>query len=194
LLILFLAMDLLVEGGQQLDESRFDREFIEGNAMCVQTVETVDEAKVWHARLNEERCGDGDTILFVEDELFVREVTCEVLQVAGYRVLAAKSSAEAARIYEVRGADVSLLLTDVVLPGETGRALARRLRQSDPDLPVLLISGYSEQMGLGGDGQEECLAKPFSSDVLLLRIKKLLGRVGSSMERPNLFKLACRSA
>lgn len=187
-------MDLLVEGVQQLGESRFDRVLFEGNAMCVQTIEAVDEANGWHAGLNEERCGTGDTILFVEDEVFVREVTREVLQEAGYRVLAAKSSAEASRIYEVGGAEVSLLLTDVVLPGESGRALARRLRQSDPDLPVLLISGYSEQMGLGGDGQEECLAKPFSSDVLLLRIKKLLGRMGPSMERPNRFKLACGNA
>jgi DNA-binding response OmpR family regulator len=169
-------------------------ELIEGKTMCVQTADAVVEAKGWHSGLNEEELGEGGTILFVEDELFVREVTCEVLRAAGYRVLTAKSAAEGERAYKVHGGEVSLLLSDVVLPGETGRALARRLRRGHPELPVLLISGYSEQMGLGGDGQEEYLAKPFSSGVLLLKIKKLLSRVGLSMKRPDLIKLACGNA
>lgn len=159
--------------------------------MCVQTAETLEEARGWHTGLSAERRGEGDTILFVEDELFVREVTCEVLGAAGYRVLMAKSAAEGARIFDEHAGEVRLLLSDVVLPGETGRALARRLRRGDPELPVLLISGYSEQMGPGGDAQEECLAKPFSSDVLLLRIrKKLIGRMRRSTEKPNLVKPA----
>lgn len=64
----------------------------------------------------------------MEDEAFVREVICEVLRSAGYRVLTAKNAVEAMRTYEEHRWRTDLLLTDMVLPGETGRALAGRLR------------------------------------------------------------------
>jgi CheY-like chemotaxis protein len=128
---------------------------------------------------------ETETILLVEDEAFVREVTCEVLRSAGYRVLTAKNAVEAVRIYNARRGGVELLLTDVVLPGETGRALAGRLRRATPELKVLLVTGYGAEMELpetkNGAKQEakcdECLAKPFSSEVLLQRVRQLLDRV-----------------
>ena len=110
----------------------------------------------------------------MEDEAFVREVTCEVLRSAGYQVLTAKNGAEAGRIYDQFREEADLLLTDVVLPGETGRALAARLRLENPELMVLLVTGYAEQMGLREWEGEECLAKPFSSEVLLRRVRQLL--------------------
>lgn len=51
------------------------------------------------------------------------------------------------RIYEARGDEVELLLSDVVLPGESGRVLAGRLRREDPWLKILLVTGYADQMG-----------------------------------------------
>ena len=114
---------------------------------------------------------DRRSILLVEDETFVREVASEVLRGAGYRVLTARNAAEAVQIYE-KGFEFDLLLTDVVLPGETGRMLADRLHRENPRLPVLLATGYGEQMARGAS--EECLAKPFSSEDLLQRVQQLM--------------------
>jgi DNA-binding response OmpR family regulator len=74
---------------------------------------------------------------------------------------------------------VALLLTDVILPGETGRALATRLRCENPELKVLLVTGYAEQMDFGEGADEEWLAKPFSTEVLLRRVRRLLDRADS---------------
>src|ERR1035441_10058262 len=92
--------------------------------MYVQMTETLEEANGWCTGADESTLAEAKTILLVEDEAFVREVTCEVLRSAGYRVLAAKNAAEAMRIYEARGDEVELLIRDVVLPGESGRVLA----------------------------------------------------------------------
>jgi DNA-binding NtrC family response regulator len=114
------------------------------------------------------------TILLVEDERFVREVTGEVLRSAGYNVLTARNAAEAMREYEACCSPVELLLTDVILPGESGHALAARLRRVKPELKVLLVSGYGEQMGPRKAGNGECLAKPYSTGVLLGRVREVI--------------------
>jgi CheY-like chemotaxis protein len=137
-----------------------------------------------------EASAGADTILLVEDEAFVRVVSCEVLRSAGYRVLTAKNAAEAVSVYDARRGEVELLLTDVVLPGETGCTLAGRLRRVNPELKVLLVTGYGEQMGLleaklearSEARSEECLAKPFSSEVLLRRVRQLLDRRAARVE------------
>ena len=67
------------------------------------------------------------TILLVEDEAFVREVACEILRVAGYRVLPARNAAEAVPAFLAHREEVQLLLTDVVLPDRNGRDLAFEL-------------------------------------------------------------------
>ena len=152
--------------------------------MPVQTTEKFDETiRLSHAA--EETLGGAETILFVEDEAFVREVTCEVLQSAGYRVLTAKNAAEAIRLYDQSRGEVELLLSDVVLPGETGWWLACRLRRERPLLKVLLVTGYAEQMGLREAKPEECLAKPFSTESLLRRVRQLLDRASSGSEQKN---------
>ena len=119
--------------------------------------------------------GSVETILYVEDEAFVREVTAEVLLDAGYHVLVAKTAKEAACLYEAQRGEVDLLLTDVVLPGETGHTLASRLRHAHPTLKVLFVTGYAEQMTLRESEFESCLAKPFPTQTLLGRIRGLLG-------------------
>ncbi len=63
------------------------------------------------------------------------------------------------------------MLTDVVLPGETGRVLAAKLRRAKAELKVLLVTGYSEEMMVPEAKNEECLRKPFSTAVLLRRIQ-----------------------
>jgi len=119
------------------------------------------------------------TVLLVEDEDFVREVTCEVLRTCGYRVLSASNAREAEGIYRNEGLAIDLLLTDVVLPGETGCDLAKRLQMRNPGLKVLLATGYGEQMAKLTKSQELWLAKPFSREELVQRVRQ-------KMERPAL--------
>jgi len=81
------------------------------------------------------------TILLVEDENRLREVTCEVLESAGYRVLKTRNAAEAISTFAEYKTIVRLLLTDVVLPGQNGRDLAKDLRSVCPTLKIIFISG-----------------------------------------------------
>jgi len=159
--------------------------------MGVQTTERLEEASEWGRAADAETLAGAETILFVEDEAFVRDVTCEVLRSAGYRVLTAKNAAEAVRVYDQSSGEVGLLLTDVVLPGENGRALAGRLRRGNPGLKILLVTGYGEQMERRERNQEECLAKPFSSEGLLRRVKQLLDRKGLQIGTEDRFRHAC---
>lgn len=117
----------------------------------------------------------SETILLVEDEGFVREVAREVLKSAGYKVLLARSAAEAVDAYDRCAGQLDLLLTDVVLPGQNGRSLAQALSQRNPELRVLLMSGYLEQIHLSeSEPGLECLPKPFSAWALLQGVRRAL--------------------
>lgn len=145
-------------------------------SMDTQTNERLEEAIIRSRVEEEETFGSAETILFVEDDALVRDVTREVLQSAGYRVLTAKNASEAVCLYQQNRGRVELLLSDVVLPGETGRALACKLRREDPFLKILLVTGYAEQLALQQTRPEEFLAKPFSRETLLRRVRQLLDR------------------
>lgn len=133
----------------------------------------------WHSP-NDQASHLTPYILFVEDETFVRNVTCEILESAGYRVLVAKDAAEAECLHDAHCGEVDLLFTDVVLPGQSGPALASALRQKNPRLKILFATGYPEQLQSGIPSQAECLAKPFSSTTLLKTIGTLLA--GNQLE------------
>ena len=115
------------------------------------------------------------TILLVEDEPFVREVTREILQSAGHRVLSATTAAEAATLFSEHSNEVDLLLTDVILPDENGRALAANMLGRNPDLKVLYVSGYPDQIVALQVSGEDCLPKPYSTDLLLQKVAATLG-------------------
>ncbi len=162
--------------------------------MCVLATDRLEEASGRSRVAEGETLGGVETILFVEDEEFVREVTGEVLRSAGYRVLTAKNAADAMRVYAQRSGEVELLLTDVVLPGETGRVLAGRLRRTNPGLNILFVTGYAEQMGLREGNEEECLAKPFSTEVLLRKVRQQLDRNGVRIGTEDSIRHACDNA
>jgi two-component system cell cycle sensor histidine kinase/response regulator CckA len=82
-----------------------------------------------------------NTILVVEDEAFVREAACDILEGEGYRVLRASNATEAQAAFRRQRGSVQLLLSDVVLPGQNGLALAKDLRTSHPALKAIFISG-----------------------------------------------------
>src|ERR1044071_3853504 len=82
------------------------------------------------------------SILLVEDETFVREVTAEILTTAGYKVLKARSAVEGIREFRQHKGEVALLLVDVVLPGKNGWDMAKELMKEEPKLKTVFISGY----------------------------------------------------
>jgi two-component system, cell cycle sensor histidine kinase and response regulator CckA len=137
------------------------------------------------------------TVLLVEDESFVRGVVSEILRSEGYSVLIAKDASEACRLYESHRGRIELLLTDLVLPGEDGRALGSRLRQNNPHLKVLLMSGYAERVATlnACDGHaEEWMSKPFSGERLLEKVRWLLDSAELRTMQNGAVKRACDSA
>jgi CheY-like chemotaxis protein len=122
------------------------------------------------------RCGP-ETILLVEDEAFVRKVTAEVLESAGYRLVIAGDAGEALA-YRGRLAPPDLLLADVIMPGMSGRELAFEFTSCDPSTRVLLMSGYASQLADREPPScvREYLAKPFSIRTLLSRVREVLDK------------------
>jgi CheY-like chemotaxis protein len=116
------------------------------------------------------------TILLVEDEAFVRTVTAEALESAGYRIVAAANATEALKVYCDEPTPVDLLLTDVVMPGMSGRELAAQFKTICPRGRVLLMSGYAGEIALCELSSQSgnYLGKPFSIDALLKRVREVL--------------------
>jgi two-component system cell cycle sensor histidine kinase/response regulator CckA len=120
-------------------------------------------------------CGP-ETILLVEDEWFVRKATAEVLESAGYRLVLAKNATEALEACRTCVRPVDLLLTDVIMPGMSGRDLAAEFASLCPRARVLLMSGHQQQLAAcerSHDGRK-CMAKPFSISTLLNRVRVAL--------------------
>jgi two-component system cell cycle sensor histidine kinase/response regulator CckA len=118
--------------------------------------------------------GGAETVLLVEDEDLVRQLTREILRRNGYRVLEACDGVAALTLLREHGGPIDLLLTDVVMPGMSGPALAQRLIRQHPSLRVLYMSGYAEEaierqgsLPAGGD----LLEKPFTADKLARRVR-----------------------
>ena len=132
------------------------------------------------------------TILLVEDEDFVRNVTREILRAAGYRVLAAGDSATAVRRYKEFGTAIDLLLTDMILRGENGAELAARMRQQNPGLKVLFVTGYADQIAILKSAGEAHLLKPFCTEALLKKVGELIQKPGMQAEES--FMRACVGA
>ena len=99
-------------------------------------------------------------LLYVEDNLIIAETTCQMLEDSGFEVVQAYSAEEALRVAEADGLPFDLVLTDVVMPGLSGIHLARRLNRHWPYLPVILVSGYGDQLALGYASPYELLNKP----------------------------------
>ena len=114
-----------------------------------------------------------ERIMLVEDEVFVRGVTQEILESAGYSVIAARDANEAQRMFEENAGLLDLLLTDIVLPGGDGRRLAKRLLKTNSALQILLVTGYEDKILEAEDG-ESVLQKPFAAATLLHRVRQLL--------------------
>ena len=122
----------------------------------------------------------NETVLLAEDEAEVRVLARQVLEDRGYRVLEARAGGEALELARTHDGEVHVLVTDVVMPGMNGLALARRLKVDRPGVRVLYISGYAELPPLTAELREEgsaLLAKPFRARELAVAVRWLLDGV-----------------
>jgi len=117
------------------------------------------------------------TILLVEDEDSVRQITRYVLEQAGYLVLDASGPYEALALFHRVEGQVNLLLTDVVMPAMSGTQLAAQLRQLRPGLITMFMSGYARNSGVSQanfQATDWFIQKPFSTSSLLSRVAEAL--------------------
>jgi PAS domain S-box-containing protein len=116
-------------------------------------------------------------VLVVEDQDEVRALTAEILRSKGFRVLMANGSDEALQVARDMREPIDLLLTDVIMPGLNGRVLAEQIRALRPEVRVLYMSGYAEDVITHRGVLEPGLAflpKPFSAHLLLEKIQQVL--------------------
>jgi two-component system cell cycle sensor histidine kinase/response regulator CckA len=119
----------------------------------------------------------SETILLVEDEEAVRELASRILFAKGYSVVAAKSTKEAEQLSEKYGGKIHLLLTDIIMPGTSGRELARRITARHPRTRVLYMSGYTDNVLAQGGVLEAGLSflqKPFTPGALVQKVRDVL--------------------
>jgi CheY-like chemotaxis protein len=123
--------------------------------------------------------GAAETILLVEDEQLVRNLTREILVRNGYAVLEAADGLEALGAAGSYDGPIHLMVTDVVMPRMSGRELVEQILPLRPEMRVLYVSGYSEE-AIAHQGQLtpgiELLPKPFTPGVLTAKIREILDR------------------
>jgi PAS domain S-box-containing protein len=119
----------------------------------------------------------SEVVLLVEDEAGVRELAREYLQLSGYTVLEARDGHVALELATMHAGPIHLLMTDVVMPGISGRELAQRVVKIRPEIKILYMSGYTDQavahQGIL-EGDAVLLQKPFSMATLATKLREIL--------------------
>ncbi len=129
--------------------------------------------------------GGTGTVLLVEDEPAILDLCKKILELSGFRVLAATSPAEAIRLAGMPKAQIDILVTDVVMPEMNGRELSRQIVLLHPGVRILFMSGYGEEViahqGMLEEGVQ-FMQKPFTVSELEAKVRGALdaGRSGSS--------------
>ncbi len=121
----------------------------------------------------------GATILLVEDEAAVLALAARVLRARGCQVLEARDGLEALSVQQAHGAPIDLLITDVVMPRLGGPDLAKRLRESQPELRVVYMSGYTDNKvvrDLRADEYQHFLQKPFTPSALIEMARQAMAK------------------
>jgi DNA-binding response OmpR family regulator len=121
--------------------------------------------------------GGTETILLLEDEEMVRSLARRILKDQGYSVLEAGNGDEAIQTAGQYSGTIHLLLTDVVLPGDSGLTVATRLHDVRPDMRVLYVSGYTKDMNSLErilEAGAPFLSKPFTPDMLTRKVRETL--------------------
>jgi two-component system, cell cycle sensor histidine kinase and response regulator CckA len=122
--------------------------------------------------------GHGERILVIDDELFVLQISKEVLEVQGYSVITAMDGAEATALYaSSEKGSIQLIITDMNMPLMDGSSTIRALRKLDPNIKIIVSSGLLTNVnsaGLAGLDTQGYLTKPYTAEQLLLMVQKVL--------------------
>ncbi len=114
----------------------------------------------------------NETILVVDDEEMLLNMGQTILSAFGYKVLTANNGQRALDLFQSSNTPIDLVVTDLVMPGMSGRELTERLRRLAPNVPILATSGYVRPQG--SSEEEAYLRKPFTSQELLRRVRQTL--------------------
>lgn len=120
------------------------------------------------------------TILFVDDHEVLARLSCEILEMQGYRAVCAYSASEALEKFEQEKFDI--LVTDFRMEGMNGLELARRIRAKSPNTPIIIVTGYGPVEG--GKDVNVCLSKDQLFPSLIEKIKLFLGETTQEIEEP----------
>ena len=160
-------------GGDVLLESTVDV----GTTVTVLFPRTTEPAPEDEEHAADARSSQQSTILLVEDEAAMREVTRRMLERLGHYVLTASGGDEAIALADAHDGHIDLLLTDVVMPQKLGKTVAEQITARRPDTRVLFMSGYAQPI-LASQGTLDhgvhLLEKPFSSDQLAAKVREVL--------------------
>jgi len=121
--------------------------------------------------------GRGETVLIVDDEPSIREITRGMLESTGYRVLSASDGSEALKLYGLRKGEIAAVITDLMMPVLDGTATIRALKALDPAVRIVASSGFGTEATVSAAkavGAAFFLQKPYSSGTLLRTLDKLL--------------------
>ncbi len=123
--------------------------------------------------------GNLGRVLVIDDEPGIRRFALRVIESAGYQVIEAGDGPQGLEIFARQKPEIVAIVMDLSMPGMEGPELARALRQLDPGIPVLVMSGYSDSEvaeKLAGTGVSEFVKKPFRPQELIARLGQALSR------------------
>jgi DNA-binding response OmpR family regulator len=130
----------------------------------------------------------GTTILVIDDDASILNMSARVLHKEGYHVLVAADASEAMRVSDEHPSAIDLLLTDVMLPSGNGMAVARALLKKRPNTPILYMSGFHadaiQAVQAEGGPNGGFLEKPFSAHVLADRVRGIVAPAAHHFQRP----------
>jgi two-component system, cell cycle sensor histidine kinase and response regulator CckA len=120
------------------------------------------------------RSGNGETIMIVDDEISIREITREMLESYNYKTLVASDGVEALSLYTKHRDSIALIITDMLMPGMDGAATIRALRNLNPSARIVAVSGFTPDEQLPDSGADTFLSKPFTTEQLLSALSAIL--------------------
>ncbi|MDP8239509.1 MAG: response regulator [Candidatus Hatepunaea meridiana] len=139
---------------------------------AIEKKEETQNDDIWH--------GSG-TVLVVDDEVAIRNLVRLVLEKAGYTVLTASNGREGVDVFRKHSDDIRLVLMDFTMPKMNGEEASIEIVKIRKDIPVILSSGYGEDMAtdcFGGEGLSGFIQKPYSPSILLNKIRSVLNKQG----------------
>lgn len=136
-----------------------------------------DPSEAFAENIDENLAHGTETILFVDDEEIIVEVARDMLEILGYKVLVAQSGEDAVKIYQQQRDSIDLVIQDMVMPGMNGADVFKAIKKSNPNVKVILASGYVMNKQIAAVMDAGCRAfmqKPFRLEELSSKVREVL--------------------